>query len=153
MQAPRRRQAESERAYAVLRRAGTKLKMSGRLEEGLARYEAAVAACGGYAPAHYNIGVIHSERRDFGAARAFYERAIEAHPGCLIWPPSLSSPTHPPSLFRHPSLSVHQTSFSGDETSLRSNTCPPDLCVTESCMGASLRRQAMEHLCQSPTSV
>ena len=69
-------------------RAGTKLKVGGRLEEGLALYQQAVEVCPGYAPAHYNIGVIHSERHEFGAAKAFYERAIEAHPGC--------APLHPP---------------------------------------------------------
>ena len=57
--------------------AGTKLKLNGRLEEGFEHYRRAIAACPAYAPAFYNIGVIHSERRDFAAAKQYYERALQ----------------------------------------------------------------------------
>lgn len=59
---------------------GTKLKMSGRLEEGFAKYQRAVATWSAYAPGYYNIGVIHSERRNFAAAKEMYELAIKCHP-------------------------------------------------------------------------
>ncbi|CAK0734281.1 hypothetical protein CVIRNUC_000409 [Coccomyxa viridis] len=65
----------------VLTDLGTKLKLNGRLEEGFEHYRRAIAACPAYAPAFYNIGVIHSERRDFAAAKQYYERALQAHPG------------------------------------------------------------------------
>jgi tetratricopeptide (TPR) repeat protein len=54
--------------------------MSGRLDEGFAKYQRAVATWPAYAPAYYNIGVIHSERRSFGAAKEMYEAAITCHP-------------------------------------------------------------------------
>lgn len=60
---------------------GTKLKVSGRLEEGFAKYRQAASICAAYAPAFYNIGVIHSERREFAAAKDLYARAIAANPG------------------------------------------------------------------------
>ena len=60
--------------------AGTKLKLTGRLEEGFEHYRRAVAACPAYAPAFYNIGVIYSERRDFSAAKQYYGRALEVGP-------------------------------------------------------------------------
>ena len=74
--------AQRETLTPKILHTGTKLKVGGRLEEGLALYRQAVGVCPAYAPAHYNIGVIHSERAEFAAAKAFYERAIEAHPGC-----------------------------------------------------------------------
>ncbi len=60
---------------------GTKLKVSGRPEEGFAKYRQAASICAAYAPAFYNIGVIHSERREFSAAKELYARAIAANPG------------------------------------------------------------------------
>ena len=57
--------------------AGTKLKLNGRLEEGFEHYRRAITACPAYAPAFYNVGVIHSERRDFAAAKQYYERALQ----------------------------------------------------------------------------
>ncbi len=54
--------------------------MSGRLEEGSAKYRQAASICDTYAPAFYNIGVIHSERREFGPAKELYARAIRANP-------------------------------------------------------------------------
>ncbi|BDA40757.1 probable UDP-N-acetylglucosamine-peptide N-acetylglucosam [Coccomyxa sp. Obi] len=64
----------------VLTDLGTKLKVSGRLEEGFAKYRQAASICDNYAPAFYNIGVIHSERREFGPAKELYARAIRANP-------------------------------------------------------------------------
>ena len=66
--------------------AGTKLKLNGRLEEGFEHYRRAIAACPAYAPAFYNIGVIHSERRDFAAAKQYYERALQVPslPSCSL---------------------------------------------------------------------
>ena len=80
---------EGDQKLKVIDLAGTKLKLNGRLEEGYEHYQRAIAACPAYAPAFYNIGVIHSERRDFGAAKQYYERALQ------VWSPYLSSyPTH-----------------------------------------------------------
>ncbi len=68
---------------SVLGLAGTKLKLNGRLEEGHEHYQRAIEACPAYAPAFYNIGVIHSERRDFGTAKQYYERALQVqHLAC-----------------------------------------------------------------------
>jgi len=39
--------------------AGTQLKLAGRVAEGVTHYREAVAACPAYAPAFYNIGVVH----------------------------------------------------------------------------------------------
>lgn len=41
---------------------GTHLKLGGKVEEGLKLYQESLAVCGDYAPAHYNIGVVYSER-------------------------------------------------------------------------------------------
>lgn len=46
----------------------------------MARYQRAVSTWSAYAPAYYNIGVIHSERRNFAAAKEMYELAIQCHP-------------------------------------------------------------------------
>ena len=68
---------------------GTKLKLNGRLEEGFEHYRRAISACPAYAPAFYNIGVIHSERRDFAAAKQYYERALQVghNTKSCIFPP------------------------------------------------------------------
>lgn len=54
--------------------AGTQLKLAGRVAEGVTHYREAVAACPAYAPAFYNIGVVHrcaaaSARPAAGGAR------------------------------------------------------------------------------------
>ncbi|KAK9823008.1 hypothetical protein WJX81_006345 [Elliptochloris bilobata] len=73
--------APTQHALAVvLTDLGTQMKLAGRVAEGVAHYEEAVVACPSYAPAFYNIGVVHSEARDFANAKTFYERAIEASP-------------------------------------------------------------------------
>lgn len=64
---------------------GTKLKLNGRLEEGFEHYRRAISACPAYAPAFYNIGVIHSERRDFAAAKQYYERALQVGHNATSW--------------------------------------------------------------------
>ena len=44
-------------------RAGTKLKLEGRVDDGLAHYEEAIEICDTYGPAFYNVGVVHSEAK------------------------------------------------------------------------------------------
>ena len=44
--------------------AGTKLKMSEKVDEGMKLYQEAIAVCPSYGPAYYNIGVVWSEARD-----------------------------------------------------------------------------------------
>lgn len=36
--------------------------------EGLKHYQRALEVCPAYAPAHYNVGVVHSEAREYEAA-------------------------------------------------------------------------------------
>ena len=46
--------------------AGTKLKLEGLVDEGLAHYEEAIEVCDTYGPAYYNVGVVHSEAKQVG---------------------------------------------------------------------------------------
>ena len=49
---------------------GTKIKLAGRVDEGLAHYKEATEICESYGPAYYNTGVVHSEAKDVRAFSA-----------------------------------------------------------------------------------
>ena len=52
--------------------AGTKLKLEGKVDDGLAHYEEAIEICETYGPAYYNIGVVHSEAKQVESKPSFH---------------------------------------------------------------------------------
>uniref|UniRef100_A0A6B2KYC6 Probable UDP-N-acetylglucosamine--peptide N-acetylglucosaminyltransferase SPINDLY n=1 Tax=Arcella intermedia TaxID=1963864 RepID=A0A6B2KYC6_9EUKA len=64
----------------VLTDLGTLRKVSGHPEEGLKYYLEALSHVDTYAPAWYNIGIIHAERNDYHKAMSYFQKAIEYHP-------------------------------------------------------------------------
>ena len=59
---------------------GTQIKTGGDALEGKRLYELAVQRCPTYAPAYYNLGVLHSELGDPVTAIECYRKAVENHP-------------------------------------------------------------------------
>eukprot|EP01103_Thecamoeba_quadrilineata_P013485 TRINITY_DN3765_c0_g1_i2.p1 TRINITY_DN3765_c0_g1~~TRINITY_DN3765_c0_g1_i2.p1 ORF type:complete len:627 (+),score=73.09 TRINITY_DN3765_c0_g1_i2:157-2037(+) len=55
---------------------GTRLKLSGQVEEGLSKYFEALRVNANYPPVYYNIGVIYSEQGDYPQALKFYHTAL-----------------------------------------------------------------------------
>lgn len=102
--------SEGDEKLKVIDLAGTKLKLNGRLEEGYKHYQRAIAACPAYAPAFYNIGVIHSERRDFGVAKQYYERALQVGSPYLSSKPNACSANGLPMRLRCMQDTWHKTS-------------------------------------------
>ncbi|GJP63563.1 hypothetical protein CLOP_g20626, partial [Closterium sp. NIES-67] len=59
---------------------GTRLKLGGSVQEGIAKYYEAIAADQRYAPAYYNLGVVYSEMGQYEAALQFYDKAVALRP-------------------------------------------------------------------------
>lgn len=76
-----RNQEGCEALAAVLNDRGTSQKMNGALTEGTALYHRALEVLPDYAPAHYNLGVVHAEAKQFEEAMSCYERCVSVCPG------------------------------------------------------------------------
>lgn len=73
--------AEARNAMAaLLTDLGTKTKASGGLEEAAQLYHRALMLQPNYAPAYYNLGVLHSEAKQFDMAVEWYAKAVALHP-------------------------------------------------------------------------
>jgi tetratricopeptide (TPR) repeat protein len=59
---------------------GTQLKLAGDAHRAMASYREAVAFHAGHAPAHFSIGMLHSEQQQFDSALDCYQRALELCP-------------------------------------------------------------------------
>jgi protein O-GlcNAc transferase len=59
---------------------GTQLKLGGDAHRAMASYREAVAFHAAHAPAHFSIGVLHSEQLRFDEALECYQRALELCP-------------------------------------------------------------------------
>jgi protein O-GlcNAc transferase len=64
----------------VLTDLGTSLKLTGNVQDGLAKYYEALKADSQYAPAYYNLGVVYSEMMEYDMALSFYEKAAMYRP-------------------------------------------------------------------------
>jgi predicted O-linked N-acetylglucosamine transferase (SPINDLY family) len=64
----------------VLTDLGTRLKLAGNVEEGIARYREALRFNANYAPAYFNLGVAYSESGHFAEALRFYNMALDRNP-------------------------------------------------------------------------
>eukprot|EP00743_Colponemidia_sp_Colp-15_P007545 GILK01008158.1.p1 GENE.GILK01008158.1~~GILK01008158.1.p1 ORF type:complete len:853 (-),score=154.38 GILK01008158.1:254-2812(-) len=60
----------------VLTDQGTKMKLAGRVHDGITLYHKALACNPSYSPAFYNLGVAYSELNELDRAIGFYQQAI-----------------------------------------------------------------------------
>jgi len=76
--------ADTEKANAALRELFAKanqLSGEGKADEAIAAYQEVLAKNPQVAEAHYNIGYLHSQKKDWAAAEADYKKALEVRPG------------------------------------------------------------------------
>jgi len=76
--------ADADKANAVLREQFAKanqLSQEGKHDEAIAAYQQVLASNPQIAEAHYNIGFLNSQKKDWAAAEAAYLKALEVRPG------------------------------------------------------------------------
>jgi tetratricopeptide (TPR) repeat protein len=76
--------ADADKANAALRELFAKanqLSNEGKADEAIAAYQEVLAKNPQIAEAHYNIGYLHSQKKDWAAAEAAYNKALEVRPG------------------------------------------------------------------------
>jgi protein O-GlcNAc transferase len=69
-----------EHLAVVLTDYGTRLKLAGSTEKAVQSYTEALQIHDAYWPAYFNLGVVHSERREFDLAMKHYQLAIDRNP-------------------------------------------------------------------------
>jgi tetratricopeptide (TPR) repeat protein len=76
--------AEADKANAALRelfQKANQLSQEGKSDEAIAAYQEVLAKNPQVAEAHYNIGYLQSQKKDWAAAEAAYLKALEVRPG------------------------------------------------------------------------